>query len=164
MKRFLCLLAAVVLIFSSTGIITATAAEKTKFPYKQGDSGTNVTKLLDRLYTLQYLNADDIKSGQYTKDVTTAVKTFQKKNKLKQTGKVDESTWEKMFSDEAVNAYGLVWNEINDYTATNNYLLLGDEQFYVGADGNVILIILDTYSNTFFNSLARSLKGYSEGL
>ena len=164
MKRFFCVLAALVLMVSSMTVWTASAAVNDQFPFKQGDSGEQVTTLLKRLYTLQYLNTYQIKSGKFTSEATDAVKKFQRKNGLEETGIVNQADWDVLFSDQAINAYDIVWNDTNNYKATDKYTLIGDDQFCAGQDGNVILIILDTYSNSFLDAVLREDPEYAEGL
>ncbi len=73
-----------------------------KYYLKQGNKSTLKPYNLavqKRLKELKYYKKTP--TGKYDKTTTTAVKAFQKKNKLKQTGNVDEKTWKKLFSTKA---------------------------------------------------------------
>lgn len=60
---------------------------------KYGDSGKNVADAQELLR----LAGSKIKvNGEFTIGMVTAVKAFQKKNKLKITGTIDQKTWEKL--------------------------------------------------------------------
>lgn len=65
--------------------------------YKSGSlmSGTDVKNLQQRLNRLGYKVTVD---GKYAKNTETAIKKFQKNNKLKETGVVDYTTWEKLIN------------------------------------------------------------------
>ena len=65
--------------------------------YKNGTlmSGNDVKNLQQRLNRLGYKVTVD---GKYAKSTETAIKKFQKNNKLKVTGVVDYSTWEKLIN------------------------------------------------------------------
>ena len=67
-----------------------------------GSAGEEVKRLQRRLYSLEYLytSAD----GGYGPGTAAAIKDFQKRNKLKQTGAADKSTLEALFSDTAKKA------------------------------------------------------------
>ncbi len=65
--------------------------------YKNGSlmNGSDVKNLQQRLNRLGYKVTVD---GKYTKSTETAIKKFQKNNKLKVTGVVNYSTWEKLIN------------------------------------------------------------------
>ena len=166
MKKIIALLLSVLLVlgsFSAVAEMTVVTKEN-KVLYKQGDKGKEVSTIRERLYELQYITGNYHASESYSSSVTESVTSFQKKNGLTATGKVDQETWDLLFSDHAINALGVVWNENNNHNATSNYCLLGDEQFYAGSDGNVIVIILDTFPSSYFDILVKSVSDYADGL
>ena len=67
-----------------------------------GSSGEEVKRVQRRLYGLEYLytSAD----GGYGAGTANAIKDFQKRNKLSQTGQADQKTLEALFSDMAKKA------------------------------------------------------------
>ena len=67
---------------------------------KSGSSGALVKQLQQRMTDLGYY-AGPI-SGNYAKQTTRAVKTIQVQNGLKDTGKVDEATWNVIFNDSQI--------------------------------------------------------------
>lgn len=58
-----------------------------------GDKGKNVE---DAQMLLQLAGSKIKVNGEFTIGMTTAVKAFQKRNKLKVTGVIDQKTWEKL--------------------------------------------------------------------
>lgn len=58
-----------------------------------GDKGTKVE---DAQMLLQLAGSKIKVNGEFTIGMTTAVKAFQKKHKLKVTGVIDQKTWEKL--------------------------------------------------------------------
>ena len=71
-------------------------------PLSRGDRGDEVVRLQTRLQSLRYLdgNAD----GQFGGGTESALKYFQKRNKLEETGKADETTQRLLFSAAAVKS------------------------------------------------------------
>ena len=78
-----------------------------------GDTGVEVERLQNRLYTLKYLA---VPSGEFDESTSRALLYFQKKNNLSQTGIGDESTQRCLYSadavesEEFVNLYKLIVN------------------------------------------------------
>jgi len=64
---------------------------------KSGSSGTAVKQLQQRMTDLGYYSGPV--SGNYAKKTVRAVKAIQTQNGLKDTGRVDESTWNVIFND-----------------------------------------------------------------
>lgn len=60
-----------------------------------GDKGANVEKAQEML---QAAGSKIKVNGLFTIGMTTAVKCFQRKNKLKETGIIDNKTWEKLIA------------------------------------------------------------------
>lgn len=77
--------------------VSASAEEGT---LKQGDKGKDVIKLQERLKELVYFDGEE--TGVYDKATTNSVKEFQKDAGLVQSGKADEETQNKLFSEEAI--------------------------------------------------------------
>lgn len=73
-------------------------------PYvvEEGDTGDDIAELQDRLYQLGYI---DLVTGYFGSDTTKAVKLFQEKNKLTQTGRIDGDTREMLYSENAKSHY-----------------------------------------------------------
>ena len=69
---------------------------------KRGSKGTAVKTLQTRLKALGYYNS--VLDGEYGSGTVTAVKAFQKKNGLTQTGTADSATLKKLYSDSAISA------------------------------------------------------------
>lgn len=68
-----------------------------------GDKGKNVE---DAQIALQKAGSKIKINGEYTIGMVTAVKAFQKKNKLKVTGIIDQTTWEKLCAVKAPKKAG----------------------------------------------------------
>ncbi|MBO2515703.1 MAG: hypothetical protein CW338_00305 [Clostridiales bacterium] len=81
-----------------------TPAPVTAFPgtLAYGSEGKNVERVQQRLRELGYFTFYKNTSGYY-KNTQAAVKEFQRLNGLKQTGSVDEMTWEILFNDPEAN-------------------------------------------------------------
>ena len=71
---------------------------------QKGDSGSDVKEVQQRLKELGYYSSTC--DGDYGNVTVSAVKAFQKKNGLSQTGKVDKTTLKKLESSSAVKANG----------------------------------------------------------
>jgi peptidoglycan hydrolase-like protein with peptidoglycan-binding domain len=71
------------------------AAKKTSYPAK-GQTSAKVTELQSRLLKAKALSSKKYVTGYFGDVTTKAVKKFQKQVKLKQTGKVDKKTWDKL--------------------------------------------------------------------
>ncbi len=71
---------------------------------KKGSSGSAVKKVQQRLKDLGYYTS--VCDGDYGAKTVTAVKAFQKKNGLTQSGECDAATLKKLNSDDAVKANG----------------------------------------------------------
>ncbi len=69
-----------------------------------GDTGEDVHQISERLFELGYLDAKNGK--KLTKAHISAIKQFQKVNKLKQDGKCTPELQAKLFSDKAMNKKG----------------------------------------------------------
>ena len=91
-------------VYSSSAISAKEEAD-TSTDYttlKRGSKGTEVTKLQKRLKELGYYNT--VVDGEYGSGTVTAVKAFQKKNSLTQTGTADAATQKKIYSSSAISA------------------------------------------------------------
>lgn len=80
----------------------AVAAETAEMKYSVGDYSDDVYKIQERLITLNYLEGDA--DGEFGSGTETAVKGFQTANSLAATGIVEQTTYDKLFSDSAVAA------------------------------------------------------------
>lgn len=97
--------------FVPTGIMTAqmqTRILEEGIPvYRQtmqkGDTGEEVMRLQRRLYSLGYLTANGV-DGIFGNGSETAVKSFQTRNKLEQTGIADQDMQAALFSEDAVRS------------------------------------------------------------
>ena len=79
-------------------------AETVKYPGRKlayGSKGANVQRIQERLKELGFFTYRKTTTGFY-KNTLQAVKDFQKKNGLPQTGQVDETTWNVLFNDAEV--------------------------------------------------------------
>ena len=88
---------------------------------KKGSSGSAVKKVQQRLKELGYYTSDC--DGDYGTKTITAVKAFQKKNGLTQTGECDATTLAKLNSDSAMTAGG---STESDTLNTSQTLQSGD--------------------------------------
>ena len=109
-------------------------------------------RIKKRLNQLSY-TADN--SNLFDDLLDTKVRQLQRNNNVEANGVIDEDFLRLIYSDHCVTGTGIVMSEANDYTVSHDYTLLGDEQFCAGEDGNIIVIILDTFSNSFFNELLK---------
>lgn len=83
----------------------AAAPEATPFTLLQyGDSGEHVLAAQERLTDLGYYHGKC--SGDYLEGTQSAVRRFQKYNGFRETGKLDEATWERLFSPAAIHRDG----------------------------------------------------------
>ena len=87
---------------------------------KKGSTGSAVKAVQQRLKELGYYTSTC--DGDYGSKTITAVKAFQKKNGLTQTGECDAATLKKLNSDDAVNASGTTTVTLK----TNQTLQSGD--------------------------------------
>ncbi len=78
----------------------ATEAEDAEMSYSLGDYSDEIVTIQERLNTLGYLETQP--DGEFGAQTETAVKSFQNMNELTETGVVDETTYNTLFSDEAV--------------------------------------------------------------
>ena len=69
-----------------------------------GSSGDAVLAAQERLTALGYYFGKC--SGDFLEGTQSAVRRFQKYNSMKETGKLDEATWDRLFSDAAVHRDG----------------------------------------------------------
>ena len=131
---------------------------------KYGDKGSLVITIKKRMRRLSYYSKTENLSEYFNDDMVTKVKDFQTRNRIKVTGKIDADCLKLLYSDQVVMANGLVLSDENNFEITKDYTLLGNEQFVAGKDGNIIVIVLDTYSNSFFNDLLSENKDAAKGL
>ena len=129
-----------------------------------GDKGSLVKTIKTRMKELSYYSEDAVLSSDFNADMEEKVKQLQKKNNIKVTGKINADFLKLIYSDHCVTATGIVLTEENNYLASENYTLLGNEQFCAGEDGNIIVIILDTYSNAHLNALLKKNPDAQKGL
>lgn len=78
----------------------ATEAEIDEINYSLGDYSDEIVTIQERLNTLGYLETQP--DGEFGAQTETAVKSFQNMNELTETGVVDETTYNTLFSDEAI--------------------------------------------------------------
>ncbi len=88
---------------------------------KKGSKGSAVKQLQERLKQLGYYKSTC--DGDYGNNTVTAVKAFQKKNGLSQTGTADEKTLDKIYSTSAVTANG----KVDDAVAEDSTLKKGSK-------------------------------------
>ena len=89
---------------------------------KKGDKGSDVKQVQQRLKELGYYKSTC--DGAFGAQTVTAVKAFQKKNGLSQTGNVDAATLKKLNSSSAIKANGVA---ANSTTASDGTLKKGDK-------------------------------------
>lgn len=94
---------------AETGVIAdmaadteAAAEEPAELKYALGDSGDNVALIQKRLITLNYLEGEA--DGNFGAVTEEAVKGFQLGNDLTATGVIEQTTYDVLFSDDAVAA------------------------------------------------------------
>ena len=81
---------------------TAAAEEASAMKFSTGDYSDEVLKIQNRLVDLGYMS--DGADGEYGTKTEVAVKGFQTANSLEATGVVEQTTYDKLFSDTAVAA------------------------------------------------------------
>ncbi len=117
--------AATIKKLNSTSAVRADAVtedkNETTTGLKRGDKGTEVKRLQTRLKELGYYTA--YIDSEYGTKTVNAVKAFQKKNGLTQTGIADTVTLQKLNSTSAVKANG----STNDTVATDSTLKSGSK-------------------------------------
>ncbi len=84
--------------------LNSSSALKADTTLREGSSGTAVKELQDRLKELGFFTSTS--TGNFGEKTTAALKAFQKKNGLSQTGVVNASTEKKLESESAVNVNG----------------------------------------------------------
>lgn len=80
----------------------AAVEEAAAMKFSTGDYSDEVLKIQNRLVELGYMS--DGADGEYGAKTETAVKSFQTANSLEATGIVEQTTYDKLFSDTAVAA------------------------------------------------------------
>lgn len=93
---------------------------------QSGDEGAEVWRIQRRLNRLGYLYKPD---GSYGKLTTLAIKAFQRRNNLPETGSADQATQELLFSENAIN--------IGEYVFPYKIIIdISDQRVYIyGWDG-----------------------------
>ena len=81
---------------------SAEEAEEAAMKYSTGDYSDDILKIQERLIALGYMDGEA--DGEYGSMTETAVKSFQTANGLEATGIVEQTTYDKLFSDDAVAA------------------------------------------------------------
>lgn len=97
--------------FTPTGIMTAAMQERMleegvqvyMMTLQRGDSGEQVRRIQRRLYSLGYLTANGV-DGVFGRGTETAVKSFQRRNKLSETGIADLAFQSTIFSEDALRS------------------------------------------------------------
>jgi cell wall-associated NlpC family hydrolase len=80
------------------------SADAEPYTVRNGDSGTDVKSIQERLKELKYFSGEI--TGEFGDRTETAVKNFQKRNGLSPDGIVGEETREALYSDSARSASG----------------------------------------------------------
>ncbi len=70
---------------------------------KRGFKGNDIKTIQERLYELSYLLFDYDINGYFGEKTESAIKSLQKNNKLKETGVIDVTTYNLLYSDKAVS-------------------------------------------------------------
>ncbi len=91
-------------LYASSAVKANATASKDDETLKKGDKGTAVKQLQQRLKELGYYTTTI--DSDYGAQTVNAVKAFQKKNGLSQTGVADEATIKKLNSTSAIKANG----------------------------------------------------------
>lgn len=81
---------------------TEDTEETAEMQYSIGDYSDDVLLIQERLISLDYMEGDA--DGEFGSMTETAVKDFQETNELEVTGVVEQTTYDKLFSDNAVAA------------------------------------------------------------
>lgn len=131
---------------------------------KLGDKGSVIKTIKKRMKQLSYYPRGSELTNKFNLEMEDKVKLLQQNNHIGVTGKIDAKFVKLIYSDHCVTATGFVLSDENNYRISDNYTLLGNEQFIVGEDENIIVIILDTFSNTFFNELLAEKEDAAKGL
>ena len=76
------------------------AKDAIKYAMRLGMSGSDIKSAQKRLHKLGYLRSGQV-TGYYGETTEEAVKTFQKRNSISQSGEIDEKTLDKLNSDKA---------------------------------------------------------------
>ncbi len=87
---------------AETGAIAEEPTEAPAMQYSVGDYSDDILKIQERLIALGYM--DGTADGEFGSMTQTAVSGFQTANSLTATGIVDQATYDKLFSDDAVAA------------------------------------------------------------
>lgn len=85
-----------------------------------GMKGDDIKELQERLRDLGYLASSP--TGYYGTDTESALKTFQEKNGLTVSGKIDEETGDKLYSDDVVSLYFKVGDKSDQIKALQQRL------------------------------------------
>lgn len=98
MKRLICILLILLLPLS-------VFADGTVFhELKRGDKGEAVSAFKQRLYELEYYSSGNF-NDKFSSDTAETLRLFQEDNGLPVTGVLDEATYTRLFSDEAIGRY-----------------------------------------------------------
>ncbi len=98
-------------MFTPTGIMTAEMQERLfeegvpvyMQTLRRGDTGEQVKRIQRRLYSLAYLTANGV-DGIFGKGTEDAIKAFQRRNKLAETGIADLEMQSTIFSEDAIRS------------------------------------------------------------
>ncbi len=131
---------------------------------KLGDKGAVIKTIKKKMKQLSYYSRGDEMSNKFNADLENRIKLVQQTNHVGVTGKIDAKFVKLLYSDKCITATGFVMSDENNYRVSDQYQLLGNEQFVAGEDGNIIVIVLDTFSNTFFNELLAEKPDTAKGL
>lgn len=130
----------------------------------RGDNSELVLKIKQRMKQMSYYTPGAKLSEAFNNEMEDKIKQLQKNNNISVTGQIDADFLKLLYSKHCISATGIEFSDENNYLISYDYTLLGNEQFYAGEDGNIIVIILDTYSNSFFNRLLAKDDTAGEGL
>ena len=144
--------------------LKAALAELGNGVLSMGDKGKLVLKIKQRMKQMSYYTPGAKLSEAFNNEMADKVRQLQKNNKISVTGQIDADFLKLLYSKHCIAATGLEFSDENNYLISYDYTLLGNEQFYAGEDGNIIVIILDTYSNSFFNRQLAENDTATEGL
>ena len=104
-----------------------------------GDEGQEVLRIKERLQELRYIKKSSL-SSRFTEKNAAAVKEFQRQNSLPETGVIDDTTWQILFSESAVKKPYPRMKQLAEQAArtepdwperdTEGFLLSGEEYIY----------------------------------
>ena len=120
---------------------------------KQGDSGSRVRAIRNRMYELKYFDAAG--GSEFTAAMTERVKLLQKMNGFAETGVITPELYDYIMSDKCTQC-GVHVNPMYNAMMRTLYKLDGEKLYHVSSSGNVVIFIVDYFANNWLSSVVQN--------